>query len=95
MVPVCASVTPWSSSIPGASEQGRRPAWDGGGCRCAALGTMGSASVPAGCQGVGWDLQLGWDLVSTGRGMVQAESQGGLQPCEENACWLNKAGSWL
>ena len=78
MVPGCASVTPRSPSIPGVSEQGRRPAWDGGGCRCTALGAMGSASVSAGCQGVGWDLQLGWDLVSPGWGGGSSRESGWL-----------------
>lgn len=56
---------------------GQRPVWDGGGCRCTALGTVGSASVSAGCQGVGWDLQLEWDSVSTaGRGWFK-QCQGG------------------
>ena len=53
MAPACASVTPWSSSIPGASEKGRRPGWDRDGCRCPALGTTGSARVSAGCGGGG------------------------------------------
>lgn len=43
---------------------------------------------PGTCTGSGTQLALR-------AGVVQAESGWLLKPCEENACWLNKAGSRL
>ena len=74
---------------------GQRPAWDGGGCQCTAWGPWAllvrlqvARGWPGTCTGSGTQLALR-------AGVVQAESGWLLKPCEENACWLNKAGSRL